>query len=130
LQFDSAVVPPGASYSVTISGSGLTADTFFDVRFTSPGSSLSSVVLNWQRGTVESHDVPAGLAAGTWTINGVRAHAIETDHTGNFVPVSATITVGPLSPQTLVESVLRQDEELELTPDKSVCRTSDLGELL
>jgi hypothetical protein len=96
LRFDSAVVPPGASYSVTISGSGLTAETFFDVRFTSPGSSLSTVALNWQRGIVESHNVPAGLGAGTWTINGVRAHAIETDYTGSFVPVSATITVGPL----------------------------------
>jgi hypothetical protein len=96
LRFDSAVVPPGASYSVNISGSGLTAGTLFDVRFTGPGSSLSAVVLNWQKGIVESHDVPAGLGAGTWTINGVRAHQIETDHTGTFSPVSATITVAPL----------------------------------
>jgi hypothetical protein len=96
LRFDSAVVPPGASYSVNITGSGLTADTFFDVRFTNPASSRSAVVLNWQRGTVESHDVPAGLGTGTWTINGVRAHKIETDHTGSLVPVSATITVAPL----------------------------------
>jgi hypothetical protein len=93
LRFDLAVVPPGASYSASITGSGLTAETFFDVRFTSPGSSLSAVVLNWQRGIVESHDVPAGLAVGTWTINGVRAHEIETDHTGNFFPVTAAITV-------------------------------------
>jgi hypothetical protein len=105
LRFDLVVVPPGASYSVTISGSGLTAKTFFDVRFNSPGSSRSAVVLNWQKGVVQSHDVPAGLAAGKWMINGVRAHEIETDHTGNFFPVSATITVfNPLSPQTLVES--------------------------
>jgi hypothetical protein len=95
LRFDSAVVSPGASYSAGISGSGLTADTFFDVRFTSPGSSRSAVVLNWQKGIVESHEVPAGLATGTWTINGVRAHEIETDHAGSFVPVSATITVAP-----------------------------------
>jgi hypothetical protein len=95
LRFDSAALLPGASYSATISGSGLTSDTFFDVRFTSPGSSLSAVVLNWQKGSVESHDVPAALGNGTWTINGVRAHAIETDHTGSFVPVSATITVTP-----------------------------------
>jgi hypothetical protein len=96
LRFDSAVTSPGASYSANVSGSGLTADTFFDVRFTSPGSSLSAVGLNWQKGMVESHDVPAALGNGTWTINGVRAHAIETDHTGGFVPVSATITVRPL----------------------------------
>ena len=63
------------------------------LRFTSPGSNASAVVLNWQRGLTERHDVPASLAAGAWTINGVRAHQIETDHTGNFFPVSATITV-------------------------------------
>jgi hypothetical protein len=96
LRFDRTTVTTGTSYSVNISGSGLTAETFFDARFTSPGSSRSAVVLNWQKGSVESHDVPAGIGAGTWTINGVRAHAIETDHTGSFVPVSATITVGPL----------------------------------
>jgi len=69
LQFDQASVATGASYPVNISGSGLKAETFFDVRFTSPGSSRSAVVLNWQRGIVESHDVSAGLAAGKWTIN-------------------------------------------------------------
>jgi hypothetical protein len=95
LRFDLAVIPPGASYFANISGSGLTVDTFFDVRFTSPGSSRSAVVLNWQRGVVESHGVPTGLSAGKWTINGVRAHQIETDHTGNFFQVSATITVSP-----------------------------------
>jgi hypothetical protein len=90
----SALTPsePGASYSVKISGSGLTAETFFDVRFRSPGG-LSAFALNWQRGIMESHDVPAGIAAGTWTITGVRAHQIETDHTGNFFPISATIKV-------------------------------------
>jgi hypothetical protein len=103
LRFDSAVVAPGASYSVTIAGSGLTADTFFDVRFISPGSSLSAVVLNWQRGIVESHAVPADLGAGTWTINGVRAHAIETDHTGSFMPVLATITVAPVTAQVVTD---------------------------
>jgi hypothetical protein len=105
LRFDRMSVATSASFSANIAGSNLTTDTFFDVRFTGPGSSDSAVVLNWQRGSVESHDVPAALAAGKWTINGVRAHQIETDHTGTFFPVSATITVSnPLSPQTLVES--------------------------
>ena len=54
---------------------------------------VSNVVLNWQRGLAASHDVAAGLASGSWTINGVRAHKIETDHTGIFFPVSGTITV-------------------------------------
>jgi len=93
LRFDQPSVLAGSSYSVNVSGSNLTPETFFDVRFTSPGSNTSSVVLNWQRGPAASHDVPAGTAAGIWTINGVRAHQVETDHTGSFFPVSATITV-------------------------------------
>jgi hypothetical protein len=93
LRFDRASVLTGSSYSVNVSGSNLTPQTFFDVRFTSPGSTDSSVVLNWQRGVASSHDVPVGIAAGSWTINGVRAHEVETDHTGIFSPVSATITV-------------------------------------
>src|SRR6266850_1651504 len=92
LRFDLTVVTAGASYSFNISGSGLTAETFFDVRFTSPGNN-ASVVLNWQRGPAASHAVPVGTASGNWTINGVRAHQIEEDHTSSFVPVSATITV-------------------------------------
>ena len=104
-QFDSSSVAPGSSYIVNISGSNLTAESFFDIRFRIPGSTLDQVVLNWQQGTSSAHLVPVGLAAGIWTVTGVRAHQIETDHTGIFFPVSATITVfNPLSPQTLVES--------------------------
>jgi hypothetical protein len=92
-QFDRSVVVTGSSYSVDVSGSNLTQQTFFDVRFTAPGSNGFAVAQNWQRGLSMSHDVPAGISTGSWTINGVRAHQIETDHTGNFFPVSATITV-------------------------------------
>ena len=46
-----------SSYSVNVSGSNLTPQTFLDVRFTSPGSNDSAVVLNWQRGVAASHDV-------------------------------------------------------------------------
>jgi hypothetical protein len=95
VQFDRMVVPAGSSYSADFSGSNLTRDMFFDVRFTSPEGSESAVALNWQKGLVENHDVPAGLAPGSWTITGVRAHQIETDHTGMFFPASATITVSP-----------------------------------
>jgi hypothetical protein len=80
-------------YSANVSGSNLRPDTFFDVRFISPGSNESAVALNWQRGLAQRHDLPAGIAAGAWTINGVRAHQDETDHTGDFIPISATITV-------------------------------------
>ena len=93
VQFDRTNAAIGSSYSANISGSNLTQETFFDVRFFSPGSNETAVALNWQRGTAESHDIPPGLALGTWTINGVRVHQIETDHTGSFIPVSAAITV-------------------------------------
>lgn len=93
LQFDRMNVASGSSYSVKLSGSNLTSQTFFDVRVTSPGTNDSAVVLNWQRGMTASHNVAAGIASGRWTINGVRAHEIDTDHTGSFFPVSATITV-------------------------------------
>jgi hypothetical protein len=93
LRFDRTSVVADASFSVNISGSNLTPQTFFDVRFTAPGSSAANVSLNWQRGLTASHSISAGTAPGTWTINGVRAHHDEADHMGNFVPVNATITV-------------------------------------
>src|SRR5262249_52767164 len=95
LRFDPTSVIEGSSYSASVSGSNLTAQFFFDVRLTSPGSKTSAVVLNWQRGLAASHDVPGGITSGSWTITGMRAHEIETDHTGSFFPVSATITVLP-----------------------------------
>src|SRR5262249_23595924 len=54
---------------------------------------LMRVALNWQKGTSSIHLVPSDIATGIWTITGVRAHEVETDHTGIFFPVSATITV-------------------------------------
>jgi photosystem II stability/assembly factor-like uncharacterized protein len=95
LRFDRTSVVAGGSFSLNISGPNLTSQTYFDVRFTSPGSNASAVVLNWQRGVAATHGVPAGTASGTWTINGVRAHEIEADHTGSFFPVFATIGVSP-----------------------------------
>jgi Galactose oxidase, central domain len=95
IRLDRSVVGPGSSYSVNIAGSNLSPETFFDIRFITPGSNESFVVLNWQRGLASEHDVPAEILLGTWIINGVRAHDIETDHTGNFLPVSATMTVSP-----------------------------------
>jgi len=93
LRFDRTSVVAGGSYSVTASGSNLTPQTFFDVRFSAPGSSTSYVVLNWQKGIVASHGVSADIPAGTWTITGVRAHEFDADHGDSFVPVSAAITV-------------------------------------
>jgi hypothetical protein len=95
LQFDRTSVVAGFSFSAIMSGSNLTPQTFFDVLFTAPGSAASDVALNWQTGVVSNHDVPAGIVPGTWTINGVRPHRIESDHAGAFLPLSATITVLP-----------------------------------
>jgi phosphodiesterase/alkaline phosphatase D-like protein len=96
LQFDRQSVAAGSSYSANVSGSDtLTSQTFFDVRFTSPGSNAFDVVMNWQKGLTAGHAVPAGTGAGKWTITGVRPHQVEADHTGNFIPVYATITVVP-----------------------------------
>src|SRR5262249_36225884 len=96
LRFGRSSVFTGSSYLAILEGSNLTDETFFDVRFTAPGSNDSIVALNWQRGggwSGGNHSVPADITSGIWTINGVRAHNIETDHSGNFVPVSARITV-------------------------------------
>jgi photosystem II stability/assembly factor-like uncharacterized protein len=93
LRFDRTSVPAGASYSVILLGSNLSSGTFFDVRVMEPGSSTSDVVLNWQKGSVASHNVPAGTDIGTWTITGIRPHEFEWDHAASFIPLSATITV-------------------------------------
>jgi len=105
LRFDRVSVATGSSYSAIFSGSNLTNEMFFDVRFTASRSNDSAVVLNWQTGLAATHSVPAGTPSGSWTINGVRAHLIETDHSRSFFPVSATITVF-LAPSTQIFSDL------------------------
>jgi hypothetical protein len=68
LQFDRTTVVAGTSYLVNVLGTNLAPQTFFDVRFTSPGSNDSEVVLNWQRGVTASHEVPIGTASGIWRL--------------------------------------------------------------
>jgi photosystem II stability/assembly factor-like uncharacterized protein len=92
ITFDVAVVRAGASFTATIAGSNL-KDMYFDVQVRPPGSAADIVALNWQTGTTESHSVQAGIDIGTWTVDGVGAHREQADHTGDFIPVSATITV-------------------------------------
>jgi photosystem II stability/assembly factor-like uncharacterized protein len=94
LTFDAAVVKVGASFTSIFVGSNL-SEMYFDVQVRPPGSAADIVALNWQAGTTESHSVQAGISIGTWTVDGVRAHQDPEDHTGAFVPVSATITVSP-----------------------------------
>ena len=92
ITFDVAVVRIGASFTATIAGSNLSG-MYFDVQVRPPGSTADIVALNWQTGTTESHSVQPGIGLGTWTVDGVRAHQEQADHTGDFIPVSATITV-------------------------------------
>jgi photosystem II stability/assembly factor-like uncharacterized protein len=93
--FDRSMVSVGGSYATTIAGTNLSADMSFDVQAHAPGTADDIVVFNWQTGTFQSHSLPAGIAIGTWTIDGVRAHQDPGNHTGSFVPVSAAITVSP-----------------------------------
>jgi photosystem II stability/assembly factor-like uncharacterized protein len=95
LTFDLGGVHAGGSYTATIAGSNLNNNTYFDVLVRAPGSTEDILALNWQMGTSEIHSLPADVPAGTWTIDGVRAHQDPNDHTGSFSPVSAAITVSP-----------------------------------
>ena len=95
IRFDRTNVSAGNSFTANCAGSNLTSQMFFDVRFTAPGSNLSKVSLNWQAGLTSAHSIAPSVAPGVWTINGVRPHRFERDHTGNFFPVTATITVIP-----------------------------------
>jgi hypothetical protein len=94
LRFDRTTVAIGDSFIADFGGSNTTPEMFFDVRFTAPGSTFSYVTFNWQKGLTSGHLVSGGIAPGVWTINGVRGHRLEGDHTGNFLPVTAGITVG------------------------------------
>ena len=93
LALDTTTSHRGSSYGSTVSGSGLTAQTYFDIRFRAPGSTVDATAFNWQTGPTASQAVPAGTPTGTWTITGVRAHSDPADHTGSFVTVSVTLTV-------------------------------------
>jgi hypothetical protein len=92
ITFDVTVVKVGASFTATIAGSNL-SDMYFDVQVRPPGSAVDTFVPNWQLGASASHFVPAGVRAGMWTIDGLRAHLDPENHAGDFVPVAATITV-------------------------------------
>ena len=83
----------GGSMSVRLSGANLTDRTWFDVRFRSPAGTTEQVALNWQQGTSADHVVAAGTEVGIWVVTGIRAHESVSDQDGEFVPVSASITV-------------------------------------
>jgi Galactose oxidase, central domain len=60
-RFDGTNVVAGSSYSVNVSGSNLTQQTFFDVRFISPDRDESAVVLNWQEVLQRAMEYPLEL---------------------------------------------------------------------
>ena len=93
IAFQPVAVQAGASFFAAFSGADVTPETWFDVRFRSPGRTADEVALNWHRGAVPLHSLGAGTDAGTYTITGVRKHIEEDDHTSDFTSVSATVTV-------------------------------------
>jgi uncharacterized delta-60 repeat protein len=93
VKFDQSSIGLTGSFSATLSGTNLTDRTYFDVRFRSPGSDTDQVSLNWQRGTSARHNISAGTTAGTWIVTGIRAHEDVSDHSGEFISVSTTLTV-------------------------------------
>ena len=104
LTFDSTAASPGSSYVSTVSGSNLTAQTYFDIRFRAPGSSVDATAWNWQIGPSMVQPVTAGIPTGTWTITGVRAHQDPADHTGSFVTVSVSVPTENLISVSIVGS--------------------------
>jgi hypothetical protein len=95
ISFVRNVVNVSGSYTAAFSGSNLSSNTYFDVRFRMPGSTTDLIALNWQRGTSGAHVVAAGTPAGMWIVTGVRAHTDSGDTAGPFVPVSVTLSVIP-----------------------------------
>ena len=93
ISFSAATVTVGGSFTATFTGSNISANTVFDVRFRVPGSTTDAVALNWQQGASAIHTAPVGTQAGVYTATGIRAHSSTTDAAGPFIPVSITLTV-------------------------------------
>jgi hypothetical protein len=92
LRFEPETISVGGIFNATFLGLGLTAETYFDLRFHSPGDDQDQVILNWQRGILAGH-AALGAIPGHWTVIGVRPHRTIDDHSADFTPVSATLTV-------------------------------------
>jgi hypothetical protein len=94
LAFDPNNVSRGGAFVATFSGTGLSGQTYFDIRFRVPGSTTEQEAANWQQGTSATHAVPASIQTGTYIVTAVRAHRDVGDHTGPYIPVSTSFTVG------------------------------------
>jgi plastocyanin len=95
LAFSPSAVRAGSSFSAAFSGSNITDLTYFDLRYRAPGSTTDQESPNWQKGVSGSHVLGAGATPGTWMVTGARPHQNSADHSGNFAPLSATLTVSP-----------------------------------
>lgn len=95
LSFSPIAVSPGGIFTATFSGASLSAQTYFDVRFRTPGSNTDQEATNWQLGTSATHTVPGSLQTGTYVVTAVRAHTDIADHSGPYIYVSASLTVRP-----------------------------------
>jgi len=91
LKFDPGSVESEGSFAATFSGTNLTPETYFDVRFRAPCTDKDQVVLNWQRGASSTHGVPAGSPTGVWTISGVWAHQDINDHSTDLASLSTAL---------------------------------------
>ena len=93
--FNPATVRLGGAVTATFAGTNLSAQTYFDVRFRSPGATSDEVVQNWQQDTSGTHNISAATPTGTWRLTGVRAHRDANDHSASFIPVAANLTAIP-----------------------------------
>ncbi len=83
----------GEAYTAVFTGTGLTLETYFDLRFRAPGDAVDEVVFNWQRGTSSPHIADPSTRPGKWIITGVRAHRDSWDHEGSFNPLSVVLEI-------------------------------------
>jgi parallel beta-helix repeat protein len=95
LSFAPNSVTRGGTFTATFSGANLSAQTYFDVRFRTPGSNTEQEALNWQQGASATVSVPASIQTGTYVVTSVRVHTDVADHSGPYIPVSATLNVLP-----------------------------------
>jgi parallel beta-helix repeat protein len=86
-------VSGGGTFTAIFSGTGLSAQTYFDIRFRPPGGNTDQEVFNWQQGMSATHSVPGSTETGAYVVTAARAHNDIADHTGPYIPVSASLIV-------------------------------------
>jgi parallel beta-helix repeat protein len=95
LSFAPVNVTRGSTFTTTFSGTNLSAQIYFDVRFRAPGTNSEQEAWNWQQGPSATLTVPASIQTGTYVVTAARVHTDISDHSGPYIPVSATLNVLP-----------------------------------